>query len=98
MKKCKICQIEKPYGDFNKYSKTRDGYLNKCRDCHKLYIETLNSGIRLTKEERYDVIRVSKQKAMIVEKEQSKELLKGIGYDVESELSIHQQFMLKHNL
>jgi hypothetical protein len=98
MKKCKICQETKPYDDFNKNSKTYDGYFNKCRICTKQYYANLSNGIRLTKEEKHEAVRESKVKGMENERRFSKELLKDIGYDVESELSIHQQFMLRHNL
>jgi len=33
MKKCSVCQIEKPAEDFNKDAKRRDGLQTKCRVC-----------------------------------------------------------------
>lgn len=35
MKTCKRCNIEKPLSDFNKQTKTKDGFQTVCRDCMK---------------------------------------------------------------
>ena len=98
MKKCIICKIEKPYTEFNKNKHSPDLHLSKCRLCVKQYYKDLQSGIRMNPEERLEMTRQAKIKGMDNERRSTEELLKGIGYDVESELSIHQQFMLKHNL
>ena len=98
MKKCKICKIEKPYTDFNKNKCSPDGLMSKCRVCVKQYYKDLQSGIRMTDDDRLNQIRLSKRKGMDNERKYTEELLKGIGYDLDSELSIHQQFLMKHNL
>jgi Fe-S-cluster-containing dehydrogenase component len=98
MKKCKICQIEKPYTEFNKNQYAPDGHLSKCRACVKQYYKDLQNGIRMSPEERLNQIRLSKRKGMETEKEYAFEILSEIGYDIKGELSVHQQFMLKHNL
>jgi len=98
MKKCNICQIEKPYTEFNKNKYAPDGHLSKCRVCVKQYYKDLQSGIRLTKEERDVIIKLARFKGFETERKQTEEILKGIGYDLDSELSVHQQFMLKYNL
>jgi len=35
MKKCKICNIEKPLSDFYKHKNCADGYLHQCIECKK---------------------------------------------------------------
>ena len=37
MKKCSKCKIMKPFIDFYKEKKKKDGYQNKCNSCKKLY-------------------------------------------------------------
>ncbi len=42
MKKiCKKCNIEKPIKNFRKGAKMKDGYVNSCKDCDKIY-QTIN--------------------------------------------------------
>ena len=99
MKKCIACQIVKPYDDFNKQRKSFDKYSSKCRDCVKQYYKEIQkNGIKLSKEERVNIMRSVRVKIFDEERNHTNELLKGIGYDIDSEVSIHQQFMLKHNL
>ena len=40
MKKCRICQIEKPYSDFYKHPNCLDGYNTKCKLCVHVYETT----------------------------------------------------------
>jgi hypothetical protein len=98
MKQCNVCNEFKPESSFTKNKHTSDGLLKKCRECVNLYIRDLNNGIRMSPEERLNQIRLSKRKGMETEKEYAFELLSEIGYDIKGELSVHQQFMLKHNL
>mgnify|MGYP006908351622 CR=1 len=37
MKHCKVCGLDKPFDQFNKHPKTKDGRKPKCRDCEKEY-------------------------------------------------------------
>jgi len=98
MKQCIVCNEFKPESSFTKNKHTRDGLLKKCRDCVKQYVIDLQNGIRMSEEDRLNQIRLSKSKGMETEKEYAYELLSEIGYDVKGKLSIHEQFLLRHNL
>lgn len=37
MKKCIVCEIEKPETEFYKHPQTQDGYFSKCKSCTKAY-------------------------------------------------------------
>jgi len=37
MKKCKICQVEKPINEFYKNSRSKDGLHSKCKKCKLAY-------------------------------------------------------------
>ena len=98
MKQCIACNEFKPESSFSKNKHTRDGLLKKCKDCSKQYVKDLANGIRMSPEERLNQIRLSKSKGMETEKEYAYEILAEIGYDIDGELSIHEQFLMKHNL
>jgi hypothetical protein len=96
MKKCKICQIEKPYEDFNVSKNSLDGRINKCKPCLKQYTTDLRNGKRMTKEEKNELLSISKVKAMEHEREITNNLLRVMGYQPDSLISIHEQFIVRH--
>ena len=96
MKKCKICQIEKPYEDFNVSKNSLDGRINKCKPCLKQYTTDLRNGKRMTKEEKNHLLSISKVKAMEHEREITNNLLRAMGYQPDSLISIHEQFIVRH--
>ena len=96
MKKCKICQLEKPYDDFNKSKYSLDGRINKCKPCLKQYNVDLRNGKRMSKEEKQALIKLSTQKAMEHEREISNNLLRAMGYEPDSLISVHEQFIVRH--
>jgi hypothetical protein len=98
MKKCILCNEIKPYDDFHNNSTSLDGKLNKCKPCLKIYTDNLRSGARMSQEDLKEMRKNLKIKAMSHEKEISDSLLETMGYEVESELSIHEQFLIRHNL
>jgi hypothetical protein len=96
MKKCKICQLEKPYEDFNVSRNTLDGRINKCKPCLKQYTTDLRNGKRMTQEEKNDLLRLSKEKAMDHERQITNDLLRTMGYEPDSLISVHEQFIVRH--
>ncbi len=36
MKTCTSCRLEKPFKDFRRQSKTKDGYKYRCKECDNL--------------------------------------------------------------
>jgi hypothetical protein len=88
MKRCRECKIEKELTEFYKQSRNSDGFNNICIECSKLYYKNLM------------IIQSSDNhsESNILEDEDVCLLLEKIGYDLQSELSVHQQFMLKYNL
>jgi len=95
MKKCLGCQIEKQITEFNKRTSNYDGYDHRCRECIKIYIRNLNSRNSTDNVVDYKLI---KENILLQEKVSADCLLKNIGYQLNSEFTIHEQFMLKHNL
>ena len=95
MKICQDCQIEKQITEFNKQSRNYDGYAKQCKECLKVYTKNLNLRNSTDNVIDYKLIR---QNITLQEKEYSDYLLKKIGYQIDSEFTIHQQFMMKYNL
>lgn len=96
MKKCKICQLEKPYEDFNVSRNTLDGRINKCKPCLKQYTTDLRNGKRMTEDEKKDIMRQNKLKAMDHERQITNDLLRAMGYEPDSLISVHEQFIVRH--
>jgi|LakMenE01Jun11ns_1017448.scaffolds.fasta_scaffold9455232_2 hypothetical protein len=95
MKKCRGCQLEKEVTEFNKRTSNYDGYDHRCRECLKIYIKNLNSRNSTDNVIDYKLI---KENTILEEKVSADCLLKNIGYKLDSEFTIHEQFMMKHNL
>ncbi|RKZ88313.1 MAG: hypothetical protein DRQ39_02750 [Gammaproteobacteria bacterium] len=36
MKKCSMCKLNKPFGEFNKHKRRKDGYQSQCKPCGRL--------------------------------------------------------------
>lgn len=98
MRKCKICEELLPEDQFHRDRTKPDGMVKKCKTCVKIYTDELRMGIKLNYEERYARIKEAKQIGLSVERQITNDLLKSLGYDIDSELSIHEQFMIKHGL
>jgi hypothetical protein len=88
MKRCRECKVEKELIDFYKQSRNTDGFNNICIECSKLYYKNLC--IKQASD--------NDSETNILNDEDVCLLLEKIGYDLQSELSVHQQFMMKYNL
>jgi len=98
MKQCIQCLETKPLTSFHKNKLGRDGYVIRCNTCTAFNRVNRLNGIYMDKEERLVIIRQARSKGLETDRKRSNELLTDIGYDVEGELSIHQQFLQKYNL
>lgn len=98
MKKCKICYEELPYTEFHKDRKRKDGHLDRCKRCTKVYMNDLRNGVKLTPEERRKIMQQSKQEWKQSERQITMDMLRVMGYDPESTIPIYQQFIDKHQL
>lgn len=67
-KVCKKCEVEKPIDNFNKQSKSKDGYKNYCKECFKL----INNTIYIKNKKRIikNVIRRRKEKNKLIRQEE----------------------------
>lgn len=100
---CRICLEEMELTRFPKRKSSRDGHAHICKNCYNERYNKLDRG-ELTVGDyneffnRSKISELSNKEARKYEKLISNEILKKLGYDLDSELSIHQQFMMKHNL
>ena len=96
MKKCRLCQIEKPFEEFNKNKNSIDGHVYKCKTCLKQYTKDLRDGKRMSKEEKDELMRLGKITLHETEREMTNQLLRSMGYEPDSLISIHEQFVVRH--
>lgn len=58
----------------------------------------LKNGVKLTPEERRQIMQQSKQDWKQSEHQTTMDMLRVMGYDPDSTISVHQQFLIKHEL
>jgi two-component SAPR family response regulator len=82
------CSREKEYLHNENFEYNKKGeYKLFCNECGKLLYDERNINYTQGAQDRNQYV-----------EEQSKILLKNIGYDFNSELSIHEQFLIRHRL
>jgi hypothetical protein len=82
------CSREKDYIHNENFEINKNGeYKLFCYECGKIMSDERNINYSQGAQDRNKYV-----------EEQSKILLSNIGYDFNSELSVHQQFLMKHNL
>jgi hypothetical protein len=96
MKECCICNELKDESCFSKNKHSPDGLLKKCKPCLRIYVKALKDGIKLSDEEKTNILKTARLTGLINTKETTNKMLKVMGYEPDSLLSIHQQFLIKH--
>ena len=82
------CSHEKEYIHNEEFDYDKKGnYKLFCNKCAKIVYEDRNKSYTYGAKERNEYV-----------EQQSKIMLENIGYDFNSDLTIHQQFLMKHNL
>jgi hypothetical protein len=74
-KTCKKCNIEQPIENFRRGAKMKDGYINNCKACDKIYQETNKLIIAEKKKEHYQQNREKVLKQTFERAEQKREEL-----------------------
>lgn len=92
-KRCEGCKKEFPLVDFWKVPKSPDGYSKHCKDCRKKLSRKrrIDDGQMDLSNLRFNQLRNS-------DHYHSYKLLERLGYDLESDKSIHEQFCERHGL
>ena len=97
VKKCKACGLTKGLKSFGKNKNVSSGYNSRCKMCFK-------DGIKIQRSEKEPLLgssdRLMLNLAFITKEDyiNTFKALRIMGYDLTSELSIHQQFCEKHGL
>ena len=90
---CKECKIEYPLNDFWRIPNSPDGYDRNCKVCRKKIVKkrNLENGIMDLSHVRFNQLRDE-------DHYHSYKLLERLGYELESDKSIHEQFCEKYGL
>lgn len=96
MKRCIKCKIVKEFDEFNVRNERSDGRHYACRVCEAKTVAERK--LRGEPRNKFEIARDAKANREEFEQIVARDLLKDLGYDSESELSIHEQFMIRHNL
>lgn len=95
MKQCRVCGETKELYEFVTRNSLSSGKDKICKQCAADYMYFRKHGT-LVREKKP---RVNSAEIRIENDEEgTKEVLKRLGYDLNSELTVHQQFMIRHNL
>lgn len=80
---CSYGQEYKPVEYFNTNKNAPHGYAYMCKDCYKKFsMDCVNGKSKKTEEV----------------KRQARLILENMGYDYNSDYSVHEQFLIRHNL
>lgn len=90
---CYVCQQELPDCDFWKIPKASDGLDSKCKDCRNMLVEK-----RRKEKDLFDLSYIKLSQVTNSDHYQSYKLLERMGYELESDKSIHEQFCDKYGL
>lgn len=96
MKRCIKCKIVKEFDEFNVRNSNPDGRHNICRLCEAKQIAERK--LRDVPRNKYEIARDAKANREEFEEIVARELLTDLGYEIESDLSVHEQFLIRHNL
>ena len=100
MKRCIKCLEVKEIEDFSIRRDNIDNRHTVCRVCvnESTLIREQNKQLGIPPRTRFEISKIAKETRNNFEELVSKELLEQMGYDLNSELSVHEQFLIKHNL
>ena len=90
-KKCTNCGKVKPLDDFHKQVNGVKGKASRCKVCMNEYYKQKDTP-KLLKHYDYDNISAVQQ----YEVDGAINVLRACGYDLDSPLSVHEQFLLRH--
>lgn len=93
-KLCVWCNEEKPLDEMSKNVRKKDGYENRCKECYKMYQRLRKHGqiYEYAEEDNYGARVKQLNERRIVE-----EILVSMGYELNGDKPVYQQFLERHN-
>ena len=100
MKRCNKCMKLKELDNFSLRQDKADSRAQTCKDCVFLAVQARKkrTELGLPPKDRFEIAKEVKETQSSFEEFLSNELLTELGYDLNSELTVHEQFMIKFNL
>jgi hypothetical protein len=100
MKRCIKCKLVRELDEFHFKNGHGSERSRTCKECIQFEVaeRAYRNKMGIPHKDKFQIAREAKQTREQFEKLICNELLTDMGYEVNCELSIHEQFMIRHNL
>jgi len=100
MKRCIKCKLVRELDEFHFKNGHGSERSRTCKECIQFEVaeRAYRNKMGIPHKDKFQIAREAKQTREQFEKLICNELLTDMGYEVDCELSIHEQFMIRHNL
>jgi len=100
MKRCIKCKLVKELDEFHFKQGHGSERSRTCKECIQFEVaeRAYRNKMGIPHKDKFQIAKEAKQTREQFEKLLSDELLSDMGYKMDNELSIHEQFLIRHNL
>jgi hypothetical protein len=100
MKRCIKCKLLRELDEFHYKNGHGSERSKTCKECTQLYVaeRAYRNKLGIPHKDKFQIAREAKQTREEFEVLVAKEILTDLGYEVDSDISVYEQFLIRHNL